>query len=542
MRLISKTLLTIALLLNVVPAYAHFVFITKTPAAEKNVHLNFGESSEPEGQGILKFISGIEVSHRSADGVITKLPLTQGDATLVSTVASKANGDIWTKHTYGVMERGGSKFLLVYFAKAYASGNPSNWLATKLSESTPLELHASKSKNEITFLATSNGKPLTDAAINVHHADGSITDGKTDKDGQYKISASESGVYAARVKMAERKSGTHGDDKYEEVRNYATLTVAVADTKKTKKKTASKMTYPDLPFGVTSFGAAVSGDDLYVCGGHVGTAHDYYKKAQSTKFLRLNLKNPKEWETVSEIPGRSGLAMVAHQGNLYRIGGFEAKNTEGEESDMYSSKDFYSFNTNTGKWSQLTDLPEGRSSHDVVVVDNKIYVIGGWMMSGKDSESEWHDTMLVADLSQNPIQWKEIDAPFRRRAISAAELNGQVVVIGGMQEKDGITSGAMFFNPKTSEWSEGPELGGEGRMNGFGTSAFLCDGKICVSNITGKLHTLSAKDQQWEIQGELKNPRIFHRLVRYKKSLIAVGGVSMETGKTLEVERIEISK
>ena len=91
--------------------------------------------------------------------------------------------------------------------------------------------------------------------------------------------------------------------------------------------------FPDLPEGLTSFGAAVWGDDLYIYGGHYGRAHEYYIKGQSKDFLRLNLKHPKAWEHLPAGPRLQGLAMVAHAGKIYRIGGFAAHNKQGEDQD-----------------------------------------------------------------------------------------------------------------------------------------------------------------------------------------------------------------
>lgn len=78
---------------------------------------------------------------------------------------------------------------------------------------------------------------------------------------------------------------------------------------------------PKLEAPVTSFGAAVAGGHLYVFGGHLGTPHKYSAELQANQLLQLDLAQPEKWEVAAEGPRRTGLAMVAHNGQLYRVGG-----------------------------------------------------------------------------------------------------------------------------------------------------------------------------------------------------------------------------
>ena len=105
-----------------------------------------------------------------------------------------------------------------------------------------------------------------------------------------------------------------------------------------------------LPKPVTSFGAAVADGWLYVYGGHLGTPHEYSADLQGRDLLRLNLAKPDKWEVVAEGPRRTGLAMVAYAGKLYRIGGWEAKNAAGEKWELHSSRDFARFDPKSGQW------------------------------------------------------------------------------------------------------------------------------------------------------------------------------------------------
>lgn len=298
--------------------------------------------------------------------------------------------------------------------------------------------------------------------------------------------------------------------------------------------------FSDLPKGITSFGAAVSDGQLYVYGGHHGRAHEYYVASQSDSFRRLNLAQPAAWEDLPDGPRLQGLAMVAHAGNLYRIGGFSARNEQGEENDLWSVADFARFNSEGGQWEQMPALPAPRSSHDAAVLGDHLYVVGGWALTGADS-SVWHDTALVADLSQDPIQWRELpQPPFQRRALTTAAFDGKLYVIGGMNEEGGPTRDVSIFDPTTQTWSNGPALDGPD-YEGFGASAFATGGRLYVSTVHGNLQQLSPMGDTWKIVQTLPTSRFFHQMVPLSDDqLLIIGGASMETGRFLELDLVTV--
>ena len=65
------------------------------------------------------------------------------------------------------------------------------------------------------------------------------------------------------------------------------------------------------------------------------------------------------------------------------MGGMQPKNAPGEAADNNSLTECARFDPKTNKWEQLSALPAGRSSHDVVVVGDNLVVVGGWNMKGK---------------------------------------------------------------------------------------------------------------------------------------------------------------
>lgn len=305
---------------------------------------------------------------------------------------------------------------------------------------------------------------------------------------------------------------------------------------------SASVQYAEIPQGVTSFGAAIVGDTLYTYGGHRGGEHDYSAAEQSDQFRRLRLVAGGKWEDLPHGPKLQGLALVAHDGKLYRIGGFTARNSADEEQDLHSSVEVGVFDPQTNKWSAAPPLPDGRSSHDAAVLGDKIYVVGGWRLAGKDTEPKWHDTAYAMDLAEESPRWKELPKPpFQRRALSVAAANGKVYAIGGMQPSRKISMEVDAFDEKRGEWTKAPALPGEG-MDGFGTSAFAAGSTVYVSNVSAKVYGLDDASGQWKPAGELLEKRLFHRMVTTGDGqLLIVGGAEWLKGKASGVYTIPIA-
>ncbi|MCC9606846.1 DUF4198 domain-containing protein [Blastopirellula sp. JC732] len=529
--------LAVALLVSAIiaPAQAHFLWLVESDNP-KVLNLYFSEGPYADEPAILKRVEDAVAYKVFSDKEPEQIKFTLADEELKSEELKGRGESLYAlTRSLGVMERGGEKFLLQYNAKTGPTLGKSAWKrdASKL---VTLDVVPTLQDGEAVFTVTFAGKPVEGAEVSVDGANGKEK-AETDSQGIAKFAANKAGLYAVRAKYVEPKSGQVGDDKYDSIRHYTTLTLPVIP-----KLNETLSAYPDLPEAVTSFGAAVIGDALYAYGGHTGDAHHYYYEAQNGSLQKLSLKKDAKWETVAEGPKLQGLAMVAHGDKLYRIGGFTAMNKEEEEGrNLVSQADVAAFDLKTGKWSDLPKLPEPRSSFDAVVLGDKIYVIGGWALNGEDKDSTWHKTAYSLDLSQPSAEWTAIaEPPFQRRANSVGVANGKIYSIGGMQEEGGPTTRVAVYDPEAKTWSEGPELPG-GNMDGFGTSTFAQGGKLYVSTMSGRLVRLADDGKSWETVGGLTNERFFHRMLPVgKDQLILLGGASMTVGKFSEVDVVNL--
>jgi N-acetylneuraminic acid mutarotase len=290
---------------------------------------------------------------------------------------------------------------------------------------------------------------------------------------------------------------------------------------------------PALPQGFSSFGAAVDGKHVYVYGGHVAPTHIYSTEAVTGKFRRLDLTDPqKGWEELASGTPVQGVALVARQGKLYRIGGMQPRNAPGDKADNHSLASCSVYDVETGKWSDLPPLPAPRSSHDAVVIGDRIYVVGGWNLKGRGNGLDWHDTLLALDLSKETLAWQSSPQPFKRRALNVAAVNGRLYVVGGMDPDSTIEKRVDVFDPKSGKWTQSVDLPGV-RRNGFAAAVCAWQDHLFASPADGKLYKLSPKDTSWQEIGTLQLERIAHRMVASVEGRLVVIGGANRKGQNL---------
>ena len=320
---------------------------------------------------------------------------------------------------------------------------------------------------------------------------------------------------------------------------HATITLSLLAWH-TFTQAADVPTIPDLTPAVSSLGAIRAGDYLYAYGGHAGKTHSYDNQTAQGTLRRIDLTQADaEWETLADGPKVQGLNLAAIGDKVYRVGGMNPRNAVGEKSDLVSIPDVAVYDPTLKKWTALPKLPVGRSSHDVVAVGDKLVVVGGWQMRGNEEESNWLDNTLILDTSAEQLQWESVPQPFKRRALTAAVLDGKVYVIGGLGDKE-VTQRVDIFDVQSRTWSQGPEMPG-GDRHGFSPAACAFNGTILLSTVDGTIHALNTNHDGWVTVGHSASKRMVHRMVPYgKNSVLLVGGAVPGVGNTSSIETVTI--
>ena len=520
-------------------AYAHFPWLISNEEG-KAVYF-FGEGLTDRTYKLPPSIAEAKLFCYDADGKVQPLDAAAVETdSLVGLVSAKpvpSGSLVASRATFGIYH--GSR--LDYYTLHKAGALPTERRGyDKLRGELDLFAEAVANNGGVDVFVSWKGKPLADVEVHLYcdegHEEGMET---TDSDGRVSFSAGqvEDGVNAIMVGHKVNETGKLKDAAYERASHYLTMTFFDPKAQKAKGNAAK---LPALPFEITSFGAARSGDTIYVYGGHTGNAHSYSNEAQSNKLLKLDLsKTDSQWQEVATGDRLQGLGMIAHNNKLILIGGFTAKNAEGDEHDLHSQSSVTAYDPQSGSWSELPPLPEARSSHDAAIIGDTIYVVGGWAMQGEE-ETVWHKTAWAMDLSAEQPKWVALpEPPFVRRALATIAHQGKLFVIGGMNEKGGPTKEVVVYDPENKSWNKTAELLGEKSMAGFGASGWSIDGRLIVTTYEGDIQVWNDDSQSWTQVGKTADARFFHRMLPLDQThLVSIGGANMEEGKYLDLEPI----
>jgi N-acetylneuraminic acid mutarotase len=522
--------------------HAHFLWLkTITHNDQPHAFLFFGENVADEAYHLPQSLANTKVWHRTPDGQRVELPVKPWDGEdrigLGAPLPSEKPCVLEAHQQYGVY----GTALLLYSAKHVHARSADDLNAAGASAKLKLDIVPRIEGERLELTVLWDGKPLAGAKVSGAVGDAEPVEKTTDAEGRVTFQPEGKGLIGVLASRTDDTlTGELGDKKYNQGLNYVSLTMPwPVDDSPAKPRAAD---VPALPEPVSSFGAAVANGWLYVYGGHIGTEHDHSAANLSQHFRRLRLSDGRNWQPLPMQTPLQGLALVAHRGKLYRVGGLEARNpTTDIEEDLHSTAEFAEFDPASGTWTSLTPLPTPRSSHNAVFIGDRLYVVGGWQLAGT-SPGDWHSDLVAYDFSNPGTGWQTVgEAPFQRRALAVSHWNGKLVALGGMNSEGEVSRRVDMYDPESNEWTEGPELPGDG-MAGFGISACNLDGELYVSGLRGVVLRLSRTGSDWEEAAQMKQARFFHQLLPTADgaALLAVGGASRKRHLT-SIEFIRIA-
>jgi hypothetical protein len=503
---------------------AHFVFVVPQPGGA-TAQVFISETLQPSDEVDVGIIGAAKLSVRDAEGHETPLSLVKGEHAFVTALAGGGPRLIHGVADLGLTQQGQEKpYRLVYYPKTILGGafDPNAIVAGE----TPLEIVPVGKTGALRLKVLAHGRPEPKSEVTILLPDGTRKKLTTDQAGLTDV-LTQTGRYGAWARFWEA-----------ETRNYATLVFDVPASAVTSNSvsTVAATHFATLPQATSSFGAVVSDGWLYVYGGHIAPTHSYSTEAVSGQFARLRLSGGATWEQLPGGPKLQGMNLAAYKGKIYRVGGMTPRNKPGEAEATYSVGDCARFDPVTMKWESLPPLPEPRSSHDVAVIGDKLIVVGGWTLQGPAGE-KWLDTLEVLDLAADKLEWKSAKQPFQRRALIAASFAGRMYVLGGFDEHAKTIHEVSIYDPRTGEWSKGPDLPGT-EMDGFAPAACAHDGKLYVSVADGALYRLNESRLDWEKSGNA-TPRIAHRIASDGQAILVIGGAAQGRNSDL-IEAVSV--
>jgi len=179
---------------------------------------------------------------------------------------------------------------------------------------------------------------------------------------------------------------------------------------------------PPLPEPRAGGGLAILGRYLHYFGGYKAD-----RDTNSGDHWRLPLDGEAVWQRQADLPNPRGhVAAIVLDGKIYALGG-----DHGHDKTQIDVSACHLFDPATNAWSAIADLPDGRSHFEssIIVYNDRILIIGGRCNSSQPVRN------VVGDmLEYDPVtgKWKVFGLmPEKLLAPAAAIISGRIVIIGG---------------------------------------------------------------------------------------------------------------
>jgi N-acetylneuraminic acid mutarotase len=214
---------------------------------------------------------------------------------------------------------------------------------------------------------------------------------------------------------------------------------------------------------------------------------------------------------------RFGHAASVVDGKIYLVGG------AGPGGVLITAIDVY--DPITDSWTSKADIPTGRSWLAAYVVDDKIYTIGG--VSGSAWAGELLDTVEMYDPATDTWTTKA-NLPAAREVMAAVVLDGKIFVIGGkVQSDDGevVSTGRVeVYDPVTDSWSRGKNM-----PISMDARAVVAGGKIYVTNGgTGQVYDPTGN--RWAAVADIPGTVDAISMSEARGIIVTFGGININTG------------
>ena len=200
-----------------------------------------------------------------------------------------------------------------------------------------------------------------------------------------------------------------------------------------------------MPTGETHVGVASDGQNyIYVAGGYTFDPKTTYQTFGTTNVFRYDIAN-NTWSNYVPLPApRAAGALVYLDGQLHFFDGVDPTRVGQTEHWVLTPAG------SNPQWTTSTALPFSRNHMAGVVLDGKIYAVGG---QSTDDDSSTTADVLMWDPAK-PSSWTAVASmPGRRSHAVVTAIDGRIVVAGGTLANDVPVDSVIAYDPATNTWS-----------------------------------------------------------------------------------------
>ena len=199
--------------------------------------------------------------------------------------------------------------------------------------------------------------------------------------------------------------------------------------------------------------AAVNGK-IYVLGGY-DPLENLGGRAPALSVVDVYDTQTNTWRAVANMPTpRNAPRTAVFSNEIYVFGGYDRKGARGARR---YKKNVEMYDTGTGIWVKKRNMPTLRESFTTAVVDGKIYLIGGRVHDKRLDEQVVTGLVEVYDPLTN--RWeKRADMPTARGMTDAVVVDGKIYVLGGYTWRmapglaERYVRSIEEYNPKIDKW------------------------------------------------------------------------------------------
>lgn len=231
----------------------------------------------------------------------------------------------------------------------------------------------------------------------------------------------------------------------------ALSTVDVYDTQTNTWRTA-----PNMPTPRIAPKTAVLSNEIYVFGGYDRKGPRGEKR--NKKIVEMYDTRTDTWVKKRNMPTlRDSFTTAVVNGKIYVIGGRE-HNKRFDEPMVTGLVEVYDPLTN--RWEKRADMPTKRGSTDAVVVDDKIYVLGGYTWRMVPGLAERFVTR-VEEYNPKINKWRKLrDMPMFKGWFATVAVDNEIYTLGGMNLENRLAyiGDVDVYNPIIDRWRKGEPM------------------------------------------------------------------------------------
>ena len=230
------------------------------------------------------------------------------------------------------------------------------------------------------------------------------------------------------------------------------------------------------PMEIHHFQGVVHKKAIYLIGAMTGG----YPKEPPMKNIWIYYPETDTWEEGPEIPEnrrRGGAGAVLYNDKIYMVGGIKFGHYSG------TTNYFDSYDLKTGRWETLTDAPHVRDHFPAIVVDDKLYCVGGRNTSvhHPDNFAAFFSAVIPQvdyyDFKEERWYTMKEQLPVPTAAGGMVNIGNKLVYMGGEGSQAQAYNQTQSLDITTGKWTQLAPL----YIGRHGSSAILHENNIYIA-------------------------------------------------------------